>query len=276
MSVIGWAGARPRLPERLWTPLAAAALALAAGLSLLMVAQRDQPSAAAHQAFAAAGRAYQAGRFREAAGLYEGMVRGGLSSAEVLFNLGNAHARDGRVGSAVLAYRQAWRLAPRDPDVAANLRLALQATAAAEADHSAFELAFTGLSRREWAAVAAFAWWAACLLIAAAAPWRRRRRLLLRAAALPAAITAAGLLGLLAWHGLDRRPELVVREETLNVLGAPQASAPPRFSLPEGSIVRWRERQGDWVRISSGQLTGWVRHSSVAPVLPGTTGTSGK
>jgi hypothetical protein len=43
-------------------------------------------------------------------------------SAAGLYNLGNAYAREGRPGLAVLNYERALLLAPSDPDLAANLR----------------------------------------------------------------------------------------------------------------------------------------------------------
>jgi len=44
-------------------------------------------------------------------------------SAAALYNLGNAYARAGKPGLAVLNYERAQLLAPNDPDLAANLRV---------------------------------------------------------------------------------------------------------------------------------------------------------
>jgi hypothetical protein len=239
------------------------AFAFAAGLAGAAAA----PESASRADFLAAGRAYADGRMQDAARLYEGLVRGGAAPMEVFFNLGNAEARGGRIGAAVLNYRKAWRLAPRDPDIAANLRLALQATGASEADLSGAELVFTRLSQREWGVAAMAAWWATGLLVSLAILFRSLRWLLARLGALTAALTVAAVLGLWTWRGFDRAPELVVLNDTLSVLRAPQAAAPPHFSLPEGSLVRARERRGEWVRVSHGQLSGWIREASVAPVL---------
>ena len=249
---------------------AAAALALAVVASVWFAGKGAVPAAALREQFLAAGRAYGEGRMRDAARLYEDLIRGGHGSMEVFFNLGNAEARDGRLGAAVLNYRKAWRLAPRDPDIGANLRLALQATGASEADLSGAELVFTRLSEREWAVAAMTAWWATGLLALPGRPLRgtgggsccasarcRRRSRSSRS-------SASGRGG-----GFERAPELVVLNDTQNALRAPQASATPQFSLPEGSLVRARERQGEWVRVSYGQLSGWIRRAACAPVLLG-------
>ena len=48
-------------------------------------------------------------------------AEGGYSAAG-LYNLGNAYARAGKPGMAVLNYERASLLAPNDPDIEANLR----------------------------------------------------------------------------------------------------------------------------------------------------------
>ena len=45
-------------------------------------------------------------------------------SAALLFNRGNAFFKAGQVGRAIVAYREAQAIAPRDPDIRANLRFA--------------------------------------------------------------------------------------------------------------------------------------------------------
>src|SRR5689334_7524861 len=72
--------------------------------------------------FDAANRLYEQGKFPEAAAAYEKIAQSGPASAAVYFNLGNARFKSGEAGRAVAAYREAERLAPRDPEVRANLQ----------------------------------------------------------------------------------------------------------------------------------------------------------
>jgi len=218
------------------------------------------------QQFVEAGRAYDAGRAPDAVRLYEDMVRGGHPAMEVFFNLGNAYFKEGKLGPAVLNYRKAWRLAPRDPGIEANLLSALQEAGAAEADLSGAEIVFTRLSEREWAIAAVAAWWATCVLLGLAILARGKSWVFLRVAAATGVATGAALLGLWTWRGFEHRPELVVLTEAQSALRAPLVSAPPQFPLPEGSVVRESGAQGEWVEVSSGQLTGWIRRSACAPV----------
>ena len=73
--------------------------------------------------FKSANELYDAGKFAEAAAVYEKIEP---KTAHVYYNLGNAHFREGKLGLAILDYERARRLAPRDPDIVANLKFAEQ------------------------------------------------------------------------------------------------------------------------------------------------------
>src|SRR5271169_6740835 len=69
--------------------------------------------------FKAANQLYNDGKFAEAAAAYEKIEP---KTAHVYYNLGNAWFRQNRLGLAVLNYARARQLAPRDPDIVANLK----------------------------------------------------------------------------------------------------------------------------------------------------------
>jgi hypothetical protein len=77
-----------------------------------------------NELFARAGQDYDAARFADAALRYDSLAQMGYANAELYFNLGNAHFRAGNVGQAIWAYRVGQQLAPRDPDIEANLTVA--------------------------------------------------------------------------------------------------------------------------------------------------------
>src|SRR5438034_268991 len=89
------------------------------------VARADDVSTAFDQA----NQLYEEGKFAEAATAYAKMLRPGQASPALYFNLGNALFKAGQVGRAVLNYRLAERLAPRDPDIRANLKFARSSVA---------------------------------------------------------------------------------------------------------------------------------------------------
>ncbi len=75
-----------------------------------------------------ANQAYLEDRYEEARDLYEILVAGGHLNGHVLFNLGNTYIRLGELGKAILSYKKARVLLPRDGDLNANLQYARSLT----------------------------------------------------------------------------------------------------------------------------------------------------
>jgi len=69
----------------------------------------------------AANQAFLQGDYSRAAETYAFLIEDGHQSGDAYYNLGNALYRDGRKGSAILAWRIAQSLRPRDGDALANL-----------------------------------------------------------------------------------------------------------------------------------------------------------
>lgn len=223
--------------------------------------------------FAAAEEAYKAGAFDRAAALYSKAIEDGWAAPELFYNLGNALFKQDRIGEAVVNYRRAWRLTPRDPDIKANFRFALQRTEAVGPDLSLPAQALTSLTAGEWAAVAMAAYWGAAGL-ALLHLLRRRGPAPLRGAIACAALGLVALSGLGQWWMLQAEPEVVMRERQQALFG-PIAGEKPHFALPEGSVVRELDRNGEWVRVRSGGETGWIPARSCQRVYPWKSGPDG-
>jgi len=66
-------------------------------------------------------QSYEEGRFDQAIEEYEEILNLGIKDFKVFYNLGNAHFRQNQLGRAILSYRRALALRPRDEDAQANL-----------------------------------------------------------------------------------------------------------------------------------------------------------
>ncbi len=66
---------------------------------------------------------YRDGKFDQAAVAYETILRQGVTSPSIYFNLGNSYYRLGKTAPAILAYERALRLRPNDRDIKHNLDL---------------------------------------------------------------------------------------------------------------------------------------------------------
>ncbi len=72
--------------------------------------------------------AYNSGDYERAADLWKIELDEGLKNPEILFNLGNANYRMGKIGFAIFYYESAKALAPNDADIEYNLKLAKSQT----------------------------------------------------------------------------------------------------------------------------------------------------
>lgn len=99
-----------------------AILGLIAILLFLPEAKADIESATA--LFQKGNESYEAGNFDQAIEKYERIVDLGIKNSKVFYNLGNAYFRKNQHGKAILNYRRALSLDPRDEDSIANLRFA--------------------------------------------------------------------------------------------------------------------------------------------------------
>ena len=219
-----------------------------------------------NQLFQQAGRAYDNGDFAGAAAAYSALVEQGYATPQVCFNLGNAEFRQGHGGAAVLDYRRAWYLAPRDADIAANLQFALEQTGAALPVAALWARWLQSLSSGEWRTAALILFWLlaglTCLGLLLPVRWKMFRTLAL--ATLTALIIA--LAGVGYWLDLQvRQPEAVVMFPA-KVLFAPLPNATEYYALPAGSIVRIEAQDGAWLRVNSANRPGWLPQSNCVAV----------
>ncbi|MFV1958043.1 MAG: hypothetical protein ACC662_01385 [Planctomycetota bacterium] len=205
----------------------------------------------------------------------------GALSESGLYNQGNAHARAGEIGRAVLAYERARVLDPRDPDGAANL-----ATVRHEAGLAAPErpwwtrLATSSVSIGEWTGlgVAALAFLALLFLYRGTYPALRRyapalrepsSRLFRILAASLGVVVIAGALGVAIWlRDLDRA---VAVDGDLALRLSPFEKAEEVAHVPEGSLVVVERTFHDrWVEVEAPDgRRGWAPAERVEPIVPG-------
>jgi tetratricopeptide (TPR) repeat protein len=132
-------------------------LAVAVFLAFLAVAAHaaENPRAA----FESANSLYYEGKFQQSAAVLQSLITNGYTSAESYFNLGNAFYKSDQVGRAIVAYRQAASLKPRDADIRANLRFARRQASGPPGDQNLAERAINKMTANEWAvAFSIFLW----------------------------------------------------------------------------------------------------------------------
>lgn len=218
---------------------------------------------------------YQQGDYVGAQRAYQDQMQRGPVTAGLLYNLGNASYQLQQLGYAILYYERAMLAAPRDPDLRANLEVALAARHTpppGDAPGSLQMLVSTILDRytlNELAVTASLLFWAACGLLFW---WLRGRQFRRRYQWLVYVCVALALcLGTLAggkahvYHNA-RRAVIVADGE---LYSGPAESFQVLRKVYQGELTQVTAEQGVWRAVTfEAGATGWVRQSVVERVFP--------
>ena len=223
--------------------------------------------------FKAANRFYDAGQFAKAAAAYQEIEP---KTAHVYFNLGNAWFRQGKLGLAILNYERSRRLAPRDPDIIANLKFAQQKLGVDEVNTPSrvrerfLRSVIESRTMTEWSVYELVGLWLAVLAVAAwiFLPKARMGCLTACTVAFMGFAVSAFALG---YRVIDERtaPQGVVVTVETAARFAPLPDSTVHFRLGEGTKVVVREDRGPWLYVerADGQQ-GWVNAEAISRVTP--------
>jgi tetratricopeptide (TPR) repeat protein len=221
--------------------------------------------------FKAANQLYDAGRFAEAAAAYEKIEP---KTAHAYYNLGNAWFRQGKLGLAILNYQQARRLAPRDPDILANLKFAEQRLGVDDVNapprvvQRFLRSVIESRTPTEWSVYELAALWLTALAVSACIYIPRSRTGFL-------GIAVVGFVGfaLSAFAIGDEvlneqtAPQAIVVAAGTEARFAPMPDSTVHFRIVEGTKVAVREDRGQWLLVerADGQQ-GWVTSETIGRI----------
>ena len=226
------------------------------------VARADDVSTAFDQA----NQLYEEGKFAEAATAYAKMLRPGQASPALYFNLGNALFKAGQVGRAVLNYRLAERLAPRDPDIRANLKFARGRVATGATPTPSWWQRWTSrLALDEWTLLTSGALWI-WLGLLTLGQWRPALRKSLSgytATTGVGAVLLALCLGLETYNRFAVKSVIVSAREVVVRYG-PWDESPNYFTVRDGMELSVLDSKGEWVQVADrAKRIGWLRREQV-------------
>jgi len=250
-----------------------AAIILSVTIAITALAQSPSPT----DVMLTANRLYEEGQFVEAAQTYEQLVAAEHWDAAVFYNLGNAYFKQGQVGRAILNYRRAQQLAPRDVDVRANLAFAQAQTT--DQIPASGRMPFGEIIEltQTWVTVDEMAWMALLVGLLTTvvfgaflfAPPGRLKTALKRGViglAVALALSVFPLAGRLYWEA--NRPAAVIIAPEVNVTSGPGQQYITEFTLHSGTEVSVVESRARWMRVAlpGQQLQGWIPADAVETV----------
>jgi tetratricopeptide (TPR) repeat protein len=220
--------------------------------------------------FSAANKSYAEGKFADAANAYEKILASGAASPNLLFNYGNAEFKSGNLGMAIVAFRRAELLAPRDAEIRANLTFVRNQVQGAKARENFWQNWFGNLSLNEWTIFAAIAFWLMFLLLVAKQLRPALVSKLKNATWIFAALTifSGTILGVQAANHFSKQTAVVISAQAMARSG-PFDDAQSAFTTRDGAELSVFDRRDDWLQVADGSgKIGWLPAKQVE-VLPG-------
>ena len=218
--------------------------------------------------FNQANHLYEQQKYTEAANAYEALLKSGSRSAPLYFNLGNAYFKAGELGRAIAAFLEAERLAPRDPDIKANLQLARDQVQNTKAPPTnLWTQLLDRFTLNEWTLFSAAFLWIFFLLLAIG-QLRKEWRKSVRSISIPVAVITFALIACTA-SAIVRHSQkrAVVISSNAVVRRGPFDESQSAFSVGDGGELTVLDRKESWLQVSdSSNRVGWIPETQVAIV----------
>lgn len=241
-----------------------------------MVAFGTAQDGAGDSAFTKANSSYSSGNYQEAISSYESILQSGKHSAEVYFNLGNAHYKLNQVGPAIYNYEKALQLDPGDKEIQTNLKFAQKLRVdtvqplAENPVKKLFKEFATSLSIDNWAYLSIMMALVAVLMFVLYnyAITTGKKRLFFSLSILFIVLMGVSILAAAYSQSLmqDNKQAIVFSKET-TTRAEPNQSAEPSFAIHEGTKVTILEAYQDWVKIelANGSIA-WMPVADLKPL----------
>ena len=209
---------------------------------------------------------YAEGNYAQAAQTYQEILQDS-PCAEVYYNLGNAHFKQGELAQAILAYERALRLQPSMKDAKYNLQFAQSRIVDNIEDTQSFFLSTwlkavrNALGQHTWIvlSITIFILMLLGFLFFAFSQtlWVRKTAFYLSVIALVISVVACINAGSL--HSRDtQRAEAIITQGVVNAKSSPDRSGNDLFTVHEGTKVEITEVIGSWCCIQVGNNIGWM------------------
>ena len=223
-----------------------------------------------------ANNAYSQGHFAEAVDCYNAVLNAGYQSADLYYNLGNAHYRLDEYGLAILNYERALRLKPNFRDARQNLDLANSKTEEEIPPLPEIFLAQWAHKVVSWFSPTGWRILFLCLLALLGAitalfilssDYRWRKGSLIAGAVTTLLLILCLACAISSSIRFNRHNQAIVTSPMVVVKSSPEPNSIDKLILHEGAKVQIDETLGQWhkVRIADGN-TGWLPVSDVTTI----------
>ncbi|MEQ8623717.1 MAG: tetratricopeptide repeat protein [Vicingaceae bacterium] len=220
------------------------------------------------QAFKAANKLYEEGKYQNASEQYNQLIDKGYISDDIHYNLANSYFKMNDIAPAILNYEKALKINPNNKDAANNLALANEKTV--DKIEQVPELFFYRwidsilniMSLNAWSKLSVVLFFLAFICFAL---YLFTTTLTLKKVGFYA-FSIMLILGFTSWlmaakqkHSLEAKNYAIVMNPTVNIVSSPSKGSSQLFVLHEGSKVKIKEETEDWFRVAlPNGNEGWI------------------
>ncbi len=221
----------------------------------------------------AANAAYENGDYPLAILLYETVITAGARDGVVYFNLGNSYYQSGDSGRALLNYRRAQNIMPRDLDLNINIARIRSERTDIQGDETALPDSLSALTSNTltitefgWLMLVLWALWFVILLVRILRPrWRSTLIVPLLAFGITLIIGIA-LFGSRLYVE-NYRPAAVVVAPITQVMSGPGDNYLGHFQIHIATELRILETRGEWTRfVLPDGRQGWILDETIEKI----------
>jgi len=222
---------------------------------------------------AKAEKAYSEKNYKEAINLYETILKEGLTSYKLHYNLGNAYYKNNELGKAIYNYELANKLQPNNKDIKTNLKIATEKTIdKIESKENFFIVAIksglvNSLSTNGWAWTSIFSLIGTLAL--AFLFFTTNRLTLKRIGFFLSGISlivfiASMILGFTSLNDKQVSNFAIILNREVKIYEEPVTPSKSKFILHEGTRISVIETNSDWtnIKLENGN-EGWIKTSVI-------------
>lgn len=223
--------------------------------------------------FQDANEAYTKGNYEKAVEKYQQIIANGEASAEVYYNLGNAHYKLNHIAPSIYNYEKALQLKPKDEDIQNNLQFARNMTIddIPENEKTGFSKTINGListfSFDTWAAFAVIGsvLFVVLFLLYYFSGRTLAKRLFFAGAAFAFLCTVACVFFAYEQQDIQQNNKYaIIFSEEAEVRSEPTMRGDEAFVLHEGTRAKVLEDYQGWVKIELADGTqGWTQKDNL-------------
>jgi tetratricopeptide (TPR) repeat protein len=211
---------------------------------------------------------YTEKRYAESIQAYESVIHEGANNGYLHYNLGNAYIRVGKSGPAILNYIQAQKLIPRDENLMANLKFAIQQTKDKIEPPlpGTLNVLFFWVNNFNINELIYFAILMNLVFWVILTLWMNFPFLYIaRNVCLGVLLLSFVSIGVKIINESDMKLGVVLAEN-VDVKSGRAVDAITLFQLHEGALVNITDRQNDWLEVRlNDEQKGWVPQKSLSP-----------